>query len=246
MSKDIQIQNNNDKNDENDKKRKFNININLTKNTNKGGTDIWLQDPKVLIDRDLLLQLWPKEEYTLEENINAITRTILFATLFGLIFIRHKPFQLLMTSTICVIIVMMYYRYTKENMTLDDDNNKEEFAVLEQDHLDYDEEKKRGIFQEPSKENPYGNVLPVDIKENPTRKPAPPAYNKDVEYEINNAVKENLNKKIFRDLGDNISFDESQRQFMTMPNTTVPNNQRGFAEFCYGNLASDKENGIEI
>jgi hypothetical protein len=215
-------------------------------NANNNESPIWLNDPTVLIEKESLTQLWPKGEYTLEENINAITRTILFATLFGIFFIRHKPVKLLITSIICVGVVMLYYKNIKENeeksSVVDD---KEGFAVLEEDTLDYEEEKKKGIFQEPSKNNPYGNVLPVDIKENPGRKPAPPAYNKDVDDEIKSAVKDNFNKKIFRDLGDNISFDESQRQFMTMPNTTIPNNQRGFAEFCYGNLASDKENGLE-
>lgn len=223
------------------------MNITQDKNMNNQST-IWFNDPMILFERESLVQLWPKEGYTLEENINAITRTILFATLFGLIFIRHKPLKLMITSMICIGIVMLYYKNIKENEERESDvdtNNKEGFAVLEKDDLNYEEEKRKGIFQEPSKENPYGNVLPVDIKENPTRKPAPPAYNKDVDHEIKSAVKDNFNKKIFRDLGDNISFDESQRQFMTMPNTTIPNNQRGFAEFCYGNLASDKENGIE-
>jgi len=31
------------------------------------------------------------------------------------------------------------------------------------------------------------------------------------------------------------------RNFHTMPNTQIPNNQRSFAEFCYGNMASCKD-----
>lgn len=211
----------------------------------KDENHIWLNNPMILVNREFLFELWPKVEYTLEENINAITRTILFATIFGLIFIRHKPLKLIVTSVVCVVVVVLYYKHTKEKLQDDKGKNTEEFSVLDHDDIDYNEDKKRKLFQEPSKENPYGNVLPLDVKDNPLRKPAPPAYNKDVDREIKNAVKDNLNKKLFRDLGDNISFDESQRQFLTMPITTVPNNQRGFAEFCYGNLASDKENGIE-
>ena len=31
------------------------------------------------------------------------------------------------------------------------------------------------------------------------------------------------------------------RNFYTMPNTQIPNNQKKFAEFCYGNMPSCKD-----
>mgnify|MGYP000365593319 CR=1 FL=1 len=43
------------------------------------------------------------------------------------------------------------------------------------------------------------------------------------------------------DLGDNFEFENSMMQFNTNPNTTVPNDQKGFADFCYGNMISCKE-----
>ena len=35
------------------------------------------------------------------------------------------------------------------------------------------------------------------------------------------------------------------RNFHSMPNTTIPNNQKGFAEFCYGNMQSCKDGDSE-
>ena len=37
------------------------------------------------------------------------------------------------------------------------------------------------------------------------------------------------------------SYDTFSRNFHTMPSTTNPNDQRAFAEFCYGNMKSCKE-----
>ena len=33
------------------------------------------------------------------------------------------------------------------------------------------------------------------------------------------------------------------RTWYATPNTTIPNDQKGFAEFCYGNMTSCKEAG---
>ena len=48
-------------------------------------------------------------------------------------------------------------------------------------------------------------------------------------------------KKLFKNLGDNLSFENSMRNFYAMPNTKIPNNQKDFALFCYGNMPSCKE-----
>ena len=45
----------------------------------------------------------------------------------------------------------------------------------------------------------------------------------------------------YQDLGDNLAFEHSMRNFYAMPNTTIPNNQKEFAEFCYGNMPSCKD-----
>ena len=76
-------------------------------------------------------------------------------------------------------------------------------------------------------------------------------FNPTVEKDINNDVRkqivelnpsiDNLDERIFKDLGDNFVFNQSMRNFYTMPNTNVPNNQKEFAEFCYGNMPSCKE-----
>jgi hypothetical protein len=108
----------------------------------------------------------------------------------------------------------------------------------------------------PTVANPMMNVLLPEIAYNPERKQAAPAYNPKVEKEINHSTEvatvldfepktlteaEKLRKKLFADLGDKYEFDDSMRSFYTNPSTTIPNDQKAFAEFCYGSMISCKE-----
>ena len=47
--------------------------------------------------------------------------------------------------------------------------------------------------------------------------------------------------KLFKDLGEQLMFEQSLRPFHSTPNTTIPNDQGAFAEFCYGSMVSCKE-----
>ena len=90
-----------------------------------------------------------------------------------------------------------------------------------------------------------------EIKYNPTRKEAAPAFNSEVEKEINDATQDmvvktfnnptDIKQKLFRDLGNSFNFDTSMRNFYSTPNTQIPNDQQAFAEYCYGDMISCKE-----
>jgi len=120
--------------------------------------------------------------------------------------------------------------------------------------------KPRGVLKPnmttPTVTNPMMNVLLTEIAYDPQRNQAAPAYNPKIEKEINHTTEvatvldfeprtiteaEKLRKKLFADLGDKYEFDDSMRSFYTNPNTTIPNDQKGFAEFCYGSMISCKE-----
>ena len=86
-----------------------------------------------------------------------------------------------------------------------------------------------GPFTMPTARNPFMNVLIDEIKYNPTRPPAAP---------INNPVIEGTLDDVFRvqftsDPTDVFGKTQSQRQFVAMPYTTVPNDQGSFADWLY-------------
>jgi len=102
-----------------------------------------------------------------------------------------------------------------------------------------------------TKKNPMGNVLLTDIMDNPNKKPAPPSFNPDVYEDIIRSSKKtvqylnpgikNTNKQLFGDLAQNFEFDWSMRNFYSMPNTKVTNDQGSYAEYLYGNMPSCKD-----
>ena len=94
------------------------------------------------------------------------------------------------------------------------------------------------------------NVMLTEYQDNPTRKTAAPSFNPVVEEKINQETKNMIIKnfgdpeienKLFKDLGDSINFDQSMRSWYPMPNTQIPNDQKSFADFCYGDMPSCKE-----
>ena len=79
-----------------------------------------------------------------------------------------------------------------------------------------------------------------EYKYNPKRQPAAPIYNDQIKQQVNENAKSE-NSRLYKNLGDNIIYENSMRNFHTMPNTKIPNDQKEFALFCYGNMPSCKE-----
>ena len=99
----------------------------------------------------------------------------------------------------------------------------------------------------PTVSNPLMNVMIPEINANPTRMPGKDSYLPEVKEDINTKVKEEvvenngLDSRMFKDLGDEMQFDHSMRQFYTTANSRVTNDQKGFLDYCYGDMKSCKE-----
>ena len=50
--------------------------------------------------------------------------------------------------------------------------------------------------------------------------------------------------KLFMDLGEQFQFEQSLQPFYSTSATTIPNDQAGFADFCYGSMVSCKEGNL--
>jgi hypothetical protein len=109
-------------------------------------------------------------------------------------------------------------------------------------------------FEKVTAQNPLSNVMVSDYDYHPHKKPAPPAYTKEGKKVILEETKkmiqqmhpehENIDKKLFQDTTDNLELEQSMRQFYSTANTTIPNDQASFAEFCYGDIISNKEGNM--
>lgn len=127
------------------------------------------------------------------------------------------------------------------------DTYPEHEAVMRIDRAD--ERPHAVVEQAPSKENPMMNVMMTDYKDRPQRPRAEPAFapsvKKNIQKKTKEFIEESLESKLFRDLGDEIDFEQSMQRFYTTPNTQIPNDQTAFADFCYGNMSSCKDGEVD-
>lgn len=194
----------------------------------------WLNEPSILFNKNKIFQLLPNSNNTINENLNAITRLIIIISLVGYAF--NQSAKILISLFISLIVILIYYKYKSTN------DSKKKLKIMKEGFSNpefYNAVKNE--FTNPTKSNPMMNVMLPEINKKPVRKSAAPSFIKPVEKEINEKVKEGLDPRLFKDLGDNIVFENSMRNFYTMPNTDIVNNQKSFAEFCYGNMPSCKE-----
>ena len=77
--------------------------------------------------------------------------------------------------------------------------------------------------------NPHMNVLISDYHDEPKRDSACDPNDENIKENINEYHNENL----YKNIDDLYDKKNSQRQFYTMPVTTIPNDQQAFAEWCY-------------
>lgn len=83
--------------------------------------------------------------------------------------------------------------------------------------------------QMPTAENPFGNFMLADITDNPDR---PGACDPET---VKDEIDDQFYANLYRDTTDLFENKNSQRQFFSMPNTRIVNDQTAFARACLGN-----------
>ncbi len=200
--------------------------------TNIFGDDFWLNNYKILFLKDNLSKFIPTITMTNIEKLNAIMRLGIYLGLSLFIFSGKTEYLLI----IVLVSVFTYFIYStqKDNMELFFNSLENSNFNKIQDALMKDPSK-----IEPSVNNPFMNInLITDDK---TKESAPVSWNND---EIKDEIEEKYNHNLYRDVGDLYGKSNSQRQFYTMPSTTVPNNQTSFAKWCYSTGPTCKETSI--
>jgi len=179
----------------------------------------WIQNYTILFQKDQL-QFWPTETMTIDEKLNAITRFVIVLSILGSVL--TQTFKFVWIGVITILLLVVYQKSVKP---------VENFTARTLAH-----------HTVPTKNNPLMNVLLPEINGNPKRKPALKSYKPETEKVINEKVKANIpNPAIYKGLDNEMTLDYSMRNFYTTASTTIPNDQEGFGEFCYGNMVSAKD-----
>ena len=84
-------------------------------------------------------------------------------------------------------------------------------------------------YTPPTSRNPFMNVLLDEYKYNPNRPEAAPIHN----LKVNQTLDDFFRVQWFSDPTDVFGKSQDQRQYITQPSTTVPNDQGAFANWLY-------------
>jgi len=202
-----------------------------SKASNVENKKIWFNDPNILLKE---MDIWPTEKMSSIEKYNAITRLVLILTIIG--FIATNSLQIILIGILCLGIIVYVNIHNKENdkniININENFVNNDLYDLIKPNLDLG-----------SKTNPFGNVMLDSDKD---KKIAAPGYNKDVKEEIRKNVIESIKEtnkdnsdidKIIQNDVDNKNFEASLHNYYSAANTQIPNDQKGFMDFCYGDLA---------
>ena len=87
-------------------------------------TTYWLENPKILFDKQYISEVWPSDDMTYTEKMNTLCRLIIYLTLFGLVFFRKLSILIIGLA----ILAVFTYLYNKKMLNGDgvDLNNNEE------------------------------------------------------------------------------------------------------------------------
>lgn len=205
------------------------------------GEKFFLEDPKVLFRSDNYFKVIPNKTMTRTETLNSLTRLFIYVFILCVLFSRT---EYIIFCMIGIIVVLMLY-YTQKSKLNPMSAIKDKIGSEPPKKLTtvesfngfgpYD-----GYCEPPTKNNPFMNVTVEDLMENRYRPPACPISDPIVKKQMNDDYFYN----VFRDVDDVFNRKHSQRQFYTMPATTIPNNQTDFAKWLYESPETCKENQL--
>lgn len=196
----------------NHKKKEQLINENPLQDT------FWLYDFKVLYQNQNLTDFFPTDNMSYSEKLNSIFRLTFYIAVILLI-IKKSYLYLYIAIIGAVVTILLYKQYEYQNNP--DKINIDNFSNRDSSN------RSNKACNPPTRQNPFMNLLISDIESDPDHiacKPTP---------KVKKEIEKNFNFNLYKDVDDVFNRRNSQRQFYTTPSTTLPNDQKSFAEWLY-------------
>jgi hypothetical protein len=207
-------------------------------------TPVWWEDPTILITGSWLAR-WKRRSTgrppCFSERVNALTRTFLAVLIVAVLFsMYNNDFQTTMLYSLILgiiitlpdIIDMIKAPYIQEEfvarVTVDEPSSNAWTAPVPVAGADdtYDDGQ---LMTLPSPRNPFMNVLVDEIKYQPNRPQAASVDSPVVKATLDDYFRINW----FSDPTDVFGRNQSQREFITMPSTTIPSDRESFQNWLY-------------
>lgn len=188
---------------------------------------IWYKDVKNLFNEKNYTHFFPSKDMTFAEQLNSLVRMSVYFSI--IVYFLQKDTAIFMVPVFACVFT--YFLYTM------DTNNKVNEKLYLQDNNLYKDPHTEDVCQLPSKDNPFMNVLMSDYATNPSKKKACNVS----KTTIKRQAQKHFDKNLYRSVSDIFNKEASDRQWITNPITTIPNDQEGFAKWCYGSAKTCKE-----
>lgn len=189
--------------------------------------EFWYDDFSILFLPERIMEFFPVEQYNTSEKLNAVTRLAFYLSV--LLFFYHKNVNVFYIFVLTLFGTYYIYKTLKDN-----GGSVENLESVDKDKVD---------CTRPTLDNPFMNVTMKDymnIKDGAIveRPPICDLSSPKIQGEIDETFSNNL----YKNVDDIFGRMNSQRQFYTMPSTTIPNKQDEFARWLYASPKTCKEN----
>jgi hypothetical protein len=176
-------------------------------------TDLWYHNPKILLEN--VDQFFPNKKLNRIEKINSLAR---FSIYYSILLILLGQDSKWLSVSVIILLISTFLGTTEKFVSI---NNKSD----------------SNNCTKPTKENPFMNYTLGDLMENTNRSAA-------CKYEDSKEkIRKEFRSHLYSDSSDIWGKFITDRNFYTMPNTEIVNDQTGFALWCFGNSGECKTTG---
>ena len=176
-------------------------------------TELWYHNPKILLEN--VDQFFPNKNLNRIEKINSLAR---FSLYYSILLIVLKQDTKWLSVSIIILLISIFLGTTEKFVSLNNNLDPKQCT-------------------KPTKENPFMNYTLGDLIETPYRPKA-------CKYEDSkDSMRKEFRSHLYSDASDIWGKFISDRNYYTMPNTDIVNDQTGFAQWCFGNSGECKTTG---
>jgi len=203
---------------------------------------IWINDFSILLKKENLTDFFPTKFQTNEERLNSIVRFGLYLSIaLSIYYSNTKYFSVFIFTLLLTYVVYTSHPNSPANSnteTIENLNNSDWNKYKSGNWNDDKSNTKEGQQNctKPTLDNPFMNATMknyLDIDKNNNIIPQLPACDPN-DPDIKREIDGNFNNNLYNDVSDLFGKVNSQRNFFTMPWTTIPNDPNlDFAKWLY-------------
>ena len=195
----------------------------------------WYDDISIIWKKERLTEFFPSKDQTLEERLNSIVRLCLYSSI--ILFYYHNNYKYL--SIFIGSLLFTYFVYKNRTKS---QSQKIPIPANKSETLNNVVDVSKCTV--PTLDNPFMNVTMKDYTnvDSKTNKlvDRPPACDIN-DPKVKKQMDDMFNNNLYKDVNDLFGKFNSQRQFYTMPSTTIPSDRESFQKWLYLNPKTCKE-----